>query len=262
MCRDEEALVADYYIHGEWDIDFRKSLSLTEAEELDRLCVSLQDVQLEGGRQDDVTWALENDKCFSTKSLYRFISHRGVREKEAENIWKTKLPMKIKVFLWQLAHNKLQSAMALKRRGWKGSARCLLCGRQETVSHIFFSCSLARFVWACLSEVFGGVFPNSWDELLGGKLTGMLKTDLRRGLFLFAGIAWSIWPTRNKMAIEKTFPNNPIDVIYSGVSFVQKWWRLLNPVDQEKLAGVVEAMRSWLNGYSPNITVLSDIVEI
>ena len=26
MCRDEEALVADYYIHGEWDIDFRKSL--------------------------------------------------------------------------------------------------------------------------------------------------------------------------------------------------------------------------------------------
>ena len=152
--------------------------------------------------------------------------------------------------------------MALKRRGWKGSARCLLCGRQETVSHIFFSCSLARFVWACLSEVFGGVLPNSWDELLGGKLTGMLKTDLRRGLFLFAGIAWSIWPTRNKMAIEKTFPNNPIDVIYSGVSFVQKWWRLLNPVDQEKLAGVVEAMRSWLNGYSLNLVVSSDIVDI
>ena len=64
------------------------------------------------------------------------------------------------------------------------------------------------------------------------------------------------------MAIEKIFPNNPIDVIYSGVSYLQKWWRLLKPVDQEKLIGVVEVVRSWLNGYSLNLVVSSDIVEI
>ena len=64
------------------------------------------------------------------------------------------------------------------------------------------------------------------------------------------------------MAIEKIFPNNPIDVIYSGVSYLQKWWRLLKPVDQEKLIGVVEVVRSWLNGYSLNLVVSSHIVEI
>ena len=64
------------------------------------------------------------------------------------------------------------------------------------------------------------------------------------------------------MAIEKIFPNNPIDIIYSGVSYLQKWWRLLKPVDQEKLIGVVEVVRSWLNGYSLNLVVSSDIVEI
>ena len=64
------------------------------------------------------------------------------------------------------------------------------------------------------------------------------------------------------MAIENIFPNNPIDVIYSGVSYLQKWWRLLKPVDQEKLIGVVEVVRSWLNGYSLNLVVSSHIVEI
>ena len=85
-----------------------------EAEDLVRLLLSLQNVQLERNRKDDVKWALESNMNFSTKSLYRFISPRGVRVKDAENIWKTKLPMKIKVFMWQLAHDKLQSAMALK----------------------------------------------------------------------------------------------------------------------------------------------------
>jgi len=88
---------------------------------------------------------------------------------------------------------------------------------------------------------------------MGGKLTGMFKTDLRLGLFLFPGVAWSIWRVRNKMAIEKIFPNNPIDVIFTGVSYLQKWWRLLKPVDQEKLTGRMNAVRSWLNSYSPNI---------
>jgi len=142
---------------------------------------------LDADRHDEVEWALEKSKSFTTKSLYKFLMHRGVQVKDAENIWKTSLPMKIKVFLWQLSLNKLQSAVTLKRRGWKGSTRCVLCGRQESVSHIFFSCSFACFVWACLSEVFGEAIPSYWGELQGGKLTSMFKTNMRLSLFLLQG---------------------------------------------------------------------------
>jgi len=262
MCRDKEALVADYYKDGDWEIEFRRSLLGSESECLDLLIQSLQHIQVDTEQQDDVEWALDTSKSFTTKSLYRFLTHRGVQVKEADNIWKTSLPMKIKVFLWQLSHNKLQSVVALKRRGWKGSTRYALCGRHESVSHIFFTCSSAHFVWACLSEVFGGTIPCSWDELHGGKLTSMFKTNMRLSLFLFAGIAWSIWRTRNKMAIEKIFSQNPIDVVYLGISFVQKWWRLLKPADQEKLSKAVDTMRGWLRSYNPISLVASDIVEI
>ena len=52
--------------------------------------------------EDKVEWALNKSKLFTTKSLYSFLIHRGVCVKEAENLWRVKAPMKIKVFLWQL----------------------------------------------------------------------------------------------------------------------------------------------------------------
>jgi hypothetical protein len=39
----------------------------------------------------------------------------------------------------------------------------------------------------------------------------------------FAGLAWSIWKNRNKMAIEKTFPSNPDAVISATTNCLQMW---------------------------------------
>ena len=68
-----------------------------------------------------VVWALDRTKVFSTKSLYSFLSNRGVCVKESDNIWKTKVPLKIKFFLWQIENDRLPTASALKKRGWRGS---------------------------------------------------------------------------------------------------------------------------------------------
>ena len=74
-----------------------------------------------------VIWALESNKRFSTKSLYRFLTDCGVASKMASYIWKAKLPVKIKVFLWQIFNNKLQVAQSLIKRGGKaaGAAVCV-----------------------------------------------------------------------------------------------------------------------------------------
>jgi hypothetical protein len=60
--------------------------------------------------QDQLEWALDKSKCFITKSLYRFLSRGG-----CGNIWTTKLPLKIKVFLWQLSNNKMETTCNLKK---------------------------------------------------------------------------------------------------------------------------------------------------
>jgi hypothetical protein len=81
-------------------------------------------------------------------------------------------------------------------------------------------------------------------------------------LFLFAGLTWALWRVRNKMAIERKFSSNPLDVIHSGVLFVQKWSLLLKDADQEVTAKVIDKIQVWLSGFRLRDIVVSDIVEL
>ena len=67
----------------------------------------LQSIQLRI-QDDEVEWALDKTKSFSTKSLYRMITHRGACVSEricVEN--KTTYENQSICIVWQLAHNKL-----------------------------------------------------------------------------------------------------------------------------------------------------------
>ena len=65
---------------------------------------------------DQVIWALEKHGSFRTKSLYKQICCGGVINRRMQEVWESKLPLKVKIFLWQMYHDKLQSAVQLKRR--------------------------------------------------------------------------------------------------------------------------------------------------
>jgi hypothetical protein len=71
----------------------------------------------------------------------------------------------------------------------------------------------------------------------------------RLQLFVFAGLAWALWNSRNKMAIEKKFPKNPLDIIRSGVTFVQRWSPKLKESDQEIVTKMVDKVHVWLGGF-------------
>ena len=116
MCAHPQASVADCWDGEDWNITFQRSLTTSKKDCLDRLLAWLRLSPLEVG-QDNIVWALENSKSFSTKSLYSFMTNRGVIMKESNSCWKARIPLKIKIFLWQLSNDRLQMAMALKRRG-------------------------------------------------------------------------------------------------------------------------------------------------
>jgi hypothetical protein len=106
ICDDQDALVADCYDEGDWEIGFRQSLTCGDAEQLQTLLDILRDVRLDASAHDELEWVLDKSKSFTTKSLYRFMIHRGVVIANSQSIWNTKLPLKIKIFLWQLSNNK------------------------------------------------------------------------------------------------------------------------------------------------------------
>jgi hypothetical protein len=155
----------------------------------------------------------------------------------------------LKVFLWLIFQNKLQTGVALKKRKWKGSALCGMCGQPETVDHIFFSCILAKFVWACLREALGWErTPVSIQDMLQNWIP-LGCGDYSFKVFLLAVIFWVLWTSRNKRAIEGKFPKRPSELLFNINFFMQKWRVLLKGDEQDKLSILEGQLRAWVEPF-------------
>jgi hypothetical protein len=101
-----------------------------------------------------VVWALENNGRFSISSLYRNIN-QGPSLPHEKLLWSAKFPLKIKIFLCQMAKARLPSNAQISRRHGAADGIYTLCGQPETVAHIFFACDIAAFAWSGIREAFG-----------------------------------------------------------------------------------------------------------
>ncbi|KAL0423119.1 UNVERIFIED_CONTAM: hypothetical protein Sradi_0846700 [Sesamum radiatum] len=137
--------------------------------------------------------ALENrspldGQCSTSSSNWQFI-------------WSTKVPNKIKVFLWRLCREAIPTTSTLLCRRCVVEQACLTCGVDtETSKHVFLECSYARQVWA-LSNLPWKVI-NSWQ----GDVTIWLK-QVRKSLDdaqfnWFAILCWRLWGRRNGLVME------------------------------------------------------------
>jgi hypothetical protein len=51
--------------------------------------------------------------------------------------WLAKLPLMIKIFMWQLAKDKLASSKKITKRHGRSNRLCMLCGSLEYADHIW-----------------------------------------------------------------------------------------------------------------------------
>ena len=111
--RDKEAMVSDCWDGEEWSINFRRSFGEEEVKEWEALLQELYRYQLwEEG--DQVHWKFEKSGLYTTKSMYRLLPFEGVVSKRLQKLWKNKMPMKLKDFLWLAFQNRLETGEALK----------------------------------------------------------------------------------------------------------------------------------------------------
>lgn len=99
-------------------------------------------VQLSEGT-DNVYWALERSRKYSTRSLNKLMT--GIVEIQMMAVWKYNNPLKVKVFLWMAAHDRIQPGVHLKKRQWSGPENCKVCDKLEKTDRILFQCSIAVF---------------------------------------------------------------------------------------------------------------------
>ncbi|KAK1666246.1 hypothetical protein QYE76_054405 [Lolium multiflorum] len=135
-------------LDGELNIVFRRSLNPEGRRQWIELGMLTESTTLSHNK-DKVTWHLESSGNFSVQSLYAKLS-QGASVAYHKDVWEAKVPLKIKIFAWQLILDRLPSSQQIATRHGPASGNCALCGQVEDAGHIFFSCSLAsRSYWCC-----------------------------------------------------------------------------------------------------------------
>ncbi|XP_051221392.1 uncharacterized protein [Lolium perenne] len=228
-------------VPGEWRLRFRRQFGLAETVEWDNLCREVQGLPLSTD-DDEVSWALEPSGIYSTSSVYARLA-QGAATASFKDVWRTRVPPKIKVFLWQLIRGRLPSGEQLLKRHGPSNGMCALCGAWEDCNHIFFTCPLARLMWAGVREL----LSCDWNPAGAGDFIALsqgLSNPLRRlAWFTFAAQCWTLWNIRNKLAIEGKLIGNPADIFYQLSLHMQCWRVLVRPRDRDLLDLAVGGVR-------------------
>lgn len=170
--------------------------------------------------QDVVSWKLENSGKFSVKSTYNALTNSDGGP-TFKYIWKGKIPPKIKIFLWLVANNAILTKDNMIKRKWNGDPLCYFCQQHETVTHLLFTCPVAKIIWATIATCLGAnniptSFAQSWkwcEQWLPNR-----KQFYAVGI---AAICWSIWKMRNKVCFDGKKFQNPIEIICHACAFMK-----------------------------------------
>jgi hypothetical protein len=96
--------------------------------------------------QPDVfRWSLKTDDHFFVSSMYQALLDSNIVSHNSY-LWKIKIPLEIKVFLWLLYREEILIKFNLVKRNWQGNKMCCFCNNYWTVQHLFFQCPLAKFI--------------------------------------------------------------------------------------------------------------------
>ena len=106
-------------------------------------------------------------------------------------MWSIRLPLKIRIFMWQWIRGRIPSGVEVRKRNGPGTGLCPLYGVPKDSNHIFFSCVSAQFLWSCFREAVSGNwchtnFPDLFAKLQNSPCLlatlGGLRWELSLGL--------------------------------------------------------------------------------
>lgn len=160
---------------------------------------------------------------FTVRSAYRMIngikhqredwlehrpshSNREAESKAWSQLWKVKVPSKIRVFVWRLAQMSLPTGSVRHERNMATSSACCLCDEElDSWRHSLFECRMARCVWALGDEeILEHVISNRSDDArlwLFWLFDTMNQQDLARVLITM----WAIWWARRRAIHDDEF---------------------------------------------------------
>ena len=115
-------------------------------------------------QSDGVIWKWEKNGKISVKSIYKHLFWNDEGE-EVKHLWKAKLPLKVKIFMWLALQDSILTKDSLLKIKWKGSPACAFCQDAESVRHLMFECPVIKYVWSLMAYILGAaVRPSSFSQ--------------------------------------------------------------------------------------------------
>ena len=110
----------------------------------------------------------------------------------------------------------------------------IFCNCHESIDHLFFTCPVARVVWACVAQCFGANdIPVNIDQCwlcLNKWLPQWLPQQREVHVWGVAAICWAMWKARNKACFDKKLIKKPVEIVcHAGAlmkfeqAFLQRW---------------------------------------
>ncbi len=153
---------------------------------------------------DIIRWRWSTSGTFSSRNAYAFLADSGVNDGKINFVWASKVPLRVKLFLWLAAKNRILTADTLAKKGWIGPSICVFCfGNVETLQHLLHDCHFTTALWTrllqrlCMGsrqlQALSGDLATRW-RILRASLLGSSRAFFDQ---CFAAACWEIWKERN-----------------------------------------------------------------
>src|SRR6266498_358152 len=126
---------------------------------------------------------------FSVKTMYEDLMN-GLPRFSRKYLWKLKIPLTIKIFMWFLHKKVLLTKDDLAKRKWMGSTKCCFCDSEETIEHLFLFCPFAKMIWRIVYLTFALPPPTNITNMFRNWLNGIdkkTKAKIRIGFRPYVG---------------------------------------------------------------------------
>jgi hypothetical protein len=182
IVRRENAPVADIFRTRPLNITFRRSLETENLDAWNHLVLRVVQVHLRE-RTYIFRWSLKCDGNFFVSSMYQTLLDTNIVPHNSY-LWKIKIPLKIKVFLWLLYREAILTKDNLVKRNWHGNEMCSFCNNHKTIQHLFFYCALAKFIWRVIQLAAWLPPPNNIRHMFGAWVLNMSSSNSNNLLWL------------------------------------------------------------------------------
>lgn len=212
-----------------WNFSFKRWLDEHNQRCLVELGDKLMGVRFNQDR-DKPVWKWEKSDKFSVKSIYTHLSSNGI-DRSFKHLWKAKIPLKIKIWLWLIWHNAIATKDNMKKRQWEGDTKCRFCHEKETIGHLFFTCSAAAYVWGTVTNTLGATTrPGCFSQYFWW-ITQHSAFSRNVQIAGLAAICWAIWKIHNRACFEGKLIRSLVELICTACSFLTHWAGIHNETD-------------------------------